>query len=630
MHDATPDPHFGALPASGDNLARTGLTLCGGEPIALRLLGVHVSAARPQLPEWIARWKPPLVVVLDHAEVWHTIKAATPQTLFVGRIYRDREPDFNLSDIDPLNLGRIYAEQTLPWVERMGTSYDFWQGPNEPAIHSPEAMDRYAQFEAARVRTLAQHGFRAVIGTFAVGNPADMSFWKAFRPAMETAREHGGALALHQYAWPTLDHQAEAYVLRHRQVYGGAPEHNWAGFPPQLRLPLLITECGLDGLIQAPDPRGWQTRYGPDAYLQQLAWLDTELQKDPYVIGAAIFCAGANDTRWGSYDIWPTLAQPLTRLADPLYRWQDQRPPAPEPTNGGSPMLKPEVYDKHDQLQTWDWLVENHGAISFQRADPADGQVYRLVELRESEGPAVLVASVRNPDGAGLEGIDVARYWPDALPLPDRPAPASRWHQRGVYGPTNANGDIGYGLGSGDYYYPPHAGASAIWVFDASAPSDVASGLGMLGGTNHLHLNPTFVLVSGEPEPEPEPEAEPEPGPWQLHQEDKPGLRMLIGKMPQAGIDVTVGDPWGNATTVRSGSKPEHGPGGWEVVAWAAAVFTVRFRDQAFTVDVADDTTSYLTFTYTEPPTEPEPEPQDPWDLVFERLDRILALLEAE
>jgi len=50
-----------------------------------------------------------------------------------------------------------------------GMTYSFWQGVNEPAIDSPEAMQRYADLEAERARVMDSHGFRVVVGSFSVG-----------------------------------------------------------------------------------------------------------------------------------------------------------------------------------------------------------------------------------------------------------------------------------------------------------------------------------------------------------------------------------------------------------------------------------------------------------------------------
>ena len=302
--------------------------------MGFRLLGAHVNTTVGGLPEALKRWKPPLVVLLDHSDVWHDVKAASPNSIFVGRIFQEHEPDFNNPSLDPLQAAREHCDMLLPWAERMGRTYDFWQGVNEPIIRSREAMERYADFDAERVRVMDRHGFRVVVGSFSVGNP-ELAYWRVFLPALEAALENKGALALHQYAWPTLDHQGPWYLLRHRKVYDGELEHGWAGLPRHLRvLPVLITECGLDGLIElGHPPRGWKVLYkeDPDQYLRQLAWFDAELQKDPYVVGAAIYCCSVADWTWSSYDIWPELANALAQQATPSYRLTEPIPMPPPP-----------------------------------------------------------------------------------------------------------------------------------------------------------------------------------------------------------------------------------------------------------------------------------------------------------
>jgi hypothetical protein len=183
-------------------------------------------------------------------------------------------------------------------------------------------------------------------------------------------------------------------------------------------------------------------------------------------------------------------------------------------------MNVPKVTDRQGQERDWDWLIAEFGAIELEFAEvPAgEGLVYRIVELREVEGPAAEVIHVEDQDGNPLEGIRVVRHWPQAPLLPAWPPPTSRWRDRGVFGNTNVNGDIGFGMGHGDYYFPPKGGASAVWVAEESGPSDFVAGLGMLGGTNHRHLDVYFQRTDAEvsepsPEPATPPPAPPEPVP---------------------------------------------------------------------------------------------------------------------
>jgi hypothetical protein len=319
--------------------------------MAYGLLGAHVNATIHGVPELVADWKPPLVVVLDHSDAWHGVKAASPKTVFVGRNYLASEPDFNNSDLDPIQAARDHCDQILPWAEKMGTTYGYWQGVNEPILNSAEAVRRYAGFDAERARIMNSQGFHVVVGSFSVGHPTKMAHWKHYLPALEAAFQFKGALALHEYAWPTLDREWPWYLLRHRKVYDGEPEHQWEGLPQRLKtLPLFITECGLDGLIeQGHPPRGFRTLHGgnPEQYLHELAWYDARLQKDPYVRGAAIYCCGGAGPAWQSYDIWPEPAETLARQATPVYRRRKPEPSKPPEPPQPAPTPAPEdIEDK--------------------------------------------------------------------------------------------------------------------------------------------------------------------------------------------------------------------------------------------------------------------------------------------
>lgn len=318
-------------------------------------MGVHANSAQGGLDQLLSDWKPPLVVVLDHSDVWSHLKSASPRTLLVGRLPLSGEPDWNDPAINAVKAARKHCDAVLPAAERMGKTYDFWQGVNEPVVQSADAMKRLADFEAERARIMSGHGFRIVVGSFGVGNPPQLAWWRDFLPALEAARQFRGALALHEYAWPSLDHESPWYLLRHRKVYKGEPDQNWSGFPAHLAgIPLLITECGLDALIVQPKPQGWRALHGHEAgrYLQQLAWYDVELVKDPYVLGAAIYCCcPPDDPQWASYNIWPDVARVLAQEARPVYRpaWDvapapAEEPSAPagtEPQEGALPALPP-------------------------------------------------------------------------------------------------------------------------------------------------------------------------------------------------------------------------------------------------------------------------------------------------
>ena len=172
----------------------------------------------------------------------------------------------------------------------------------------------------------------------------------------------------------------------------------------------------------------------------------------------------------------------------------------------------PTIYDTTGQLQDRAWLAATYGAVSWQCAEvhPAADYVFRLTELRASCGPAVIIAGVKDENGGPLSDRAVIRYWPGAPALPYYDPPASRYRDQGVVGWTNADGVVGYGLGTGDYYDPANStGVTEIWVADYDGPSDLVTGLGMLMATDHCTLFPTWHRI---PKEDAEPET-PTPGP---------------------------------------------------------------------------------------------------------------------
>jgi hypothetical protein len=88
---------------------------------------------------------------------------------------------------------------------------------------------------------------------------------------------------------------------------------------------------------------------------------------------------------------------------------------------------------------------------------------------------------------------------------------------------------------------------------------------------------------------------------WTMQIERKPGLPLIVGMMPNAGIEITIVDPFGNATRTFSGSKPEHGVGGWETWAPHVGTYRILFLDQAFEVPMNGEYT-VLTFHKGEAP----------------------------
>lgn len=171
--------------------------------------------------------------------------------------------------------------------------------------------------------------------------------------------------------------------------------------------------------------------------------------------------------------------------------------------------MDPKVIDKDGNVQPFAYAADLYGAVHTPVV-PFDGAAFRLVELREQEGPAVQMVHVRDRNGEPMCDVEVCRWWPDApdeFPegeLGPNHSPVSQWYDNAVHGPTNENGDIGFGVGGGDVVHDGDV-TNAIWIASWDAPSDLFESRGVwLGGTNHRHLACVFEYREGTDAPPPD------------------------------------------------------------------------------------------------------------------------------
>lgn len=83
--------------------------------------------------------------------------------------------------------------------------------------------------------------------------------------------------------------------------------------------------------------------------------------------------------------------------------------------------------------------------------------------------------------------------------------------------------------------------------------------------------------------------APPPPIAWTMTVERRPGARTIAGNFPRAGIQLTITDLTGNVYSTVSGSKTEHGTGGFEVAVEADGMYALKFLDETFEVEVRGD-----------------------------------------
>ena len=159
------------------------------------------------------------------------------------------------------------------------------------------------------------------------------------------------------------------------------------------------------------------------------------------------------------------------------------------------------IIDEEGKLRNQSWLQQNFGPVTIHT--PTSTHQYEITELRANAGPAAIIARVLDTTGNPLPNILTVFHWPDAPALP-----RSGWHDAGVIGPTKQTGDVGHAMGGGAYYSPPTQGPHSLWIF-GPYNSQMISGLGMIAGTSHRHLDVTFQDRTGSLPPPPFPPTPP-------------------------------------------------------------------------------------------------------------------------
>lgn len=175
------------------------------------------------------------------------------------------------------------------------------------------------------------------------------------------------------------------------------------------------------------------------------------------------------------------------------------------------------VYDDQGNQRDLAYLRSKYGDFVIQAAAEGEGPVFKIAALREKVNTAAtLLVRVADEEGNPLEGIRVTWYWPDADidpnagpkgGVPDEVRP-----DRAVSGKTNANGDVGFGMGLGAYYWPDRdqVGPHATWIHGSDTRSDVVFGLGMIAATNHDHYDVEYIRLEEDEPPPPPPPPPPE------------------------------------------------------------------------------------------------------------------------
>lgn len=411
-------------------------------------LTLHCQGVPHWVGSFLARAGATHIKIVDNYPVY-------PNVVTIGRVYYDQ------TRVDEqVQAGAAGADVMFdacwPEIEK-NPQVGIWETPaNEASIWDAEVAAGYVAFSQRMTQRFHDAGKKIIAGAINVGWPRLPSEdGGAMMRLVQDAVRGADGLSFHEYGLDDMREGATYYCLRYRRFH----EYVQGDHPP-----IYITECGLDKPGPPPDygRTGWRIILDDDedAYIEQLVWYEQELRQDDYVVCATIFTAGPSG--WDSFEMYEGVSMKLARQLAGL-----------EPPGGD---MERRIFDVHGQQQTEAWLLSKYGQI---KTTAEAGAEYGIVELREKiDAPSTLVVTVKDESGNPVPNVSVAFSWPDGT----------------VHGITDNMGNVGFGMGGGAYYFPPEKGPH--WI-DAGGVR--VEGLGMLGGTNHDHMD--VVLIEGELEP---------------------------------------------------------------------------------------------------------------------------------
>ncbi len=242
-----------------------------------------------------------LVKGVDEFGYLRQVKTLSPQTVTIGRsnVVQAVQPSG-----DPAEAAAWLMDQHMPKWQYEKDVVDYWEIQNENDPLTIAGHVWLAEMYSAAMQIAEEEGYKLALFSYSTGVP----LWHEWEAIVETgvfarAQAGGHILALHEYGWPTTyAHWGETTEdlppYEDRGVLTGRYRYLYRDFliPRGEVIPLAITECGLDPLLEHASPGDWKHRY-----VDNMIWYDTKLREDDYVIGATMFTLGPYGI-WEDYD----------------------------------------------------------------------------------------------------------------------------------------------------------------------------------------------------------------------------------------------------------------------------------------------------------------------------------------
>lgn len=481
-------------------------------------VGIQCQEKHSEVYRYNRELKPIVVKSINIVDAEHYVRLASDNP-GVELVYR-QVPNGPWHD-NPEEDGRRWAEHLFRLVGHI-PEITLIEGHNEwihsPPHNTPDDYDRADRFMAAlidAVHELWGGRVHAVVLNASTGH-FNEDIVDCFPLTLVKLQKCGKCLlALHEYDHPEKDmlggggHDLCGKFLRN---LAGLRE---AGYD---KVRIAVTEAGVDSGVNGSGHIGFKywAEQASERYLNErnLGWYIPLVQETDGVAWVTLYGCGMHG-EWSSFDIGGT---PVIDGIGKIYsNWVPPEPPEP---NGGEMDIK--VFDKFgNELlgAAAEEMVALHG-LSWEMPpalSPGD-RYFKLIELREKPAASLIYKvldlygnPIVNPD----EVMDRSKahrafYWPSIdQDADDIDVKFNTDHyQMADLGGFNHNGEGGSGMGRGAYHDPYTPGPHECWVRHPQTWSMLVKGQGMLGATDHLHLDMLFQEVvftnGGPPPPEPE------------------------------------------------------------------------------------------------------------------------------
>lgn len=255
----------------------------------MSLRGVHINTLDNGAMSLLQQARPALVKTLDFGPDWAALKADCDIRFLLGRVWCDDDAAMMPT---PERAAERLWKRVWGQIQRHALALDAIETPWNEAHQWGVALEEHGT-ACRRFCELAHgEGIRVAVGNFSVGNPEPSALAASFVEGLEAA----DYLSLHEY-WLPDNFNAPWWVGRWRRLLDALPEN--------MRRPVIISECGIDGGLEGRGAAtaGWRA-YGLTGgqYAPQLAAYVDSLDSD--VLGVAVFNAGDYPGgRWGSFEI---------------------------------------------------------------------------------------------------------------------------------------------------------------------------------------------------------------------------------------------------------------------------------------------------------------------------------------